>query len=55
MKCSHEIQSEILKGKNEKLVSENNELKAWIREVELKNDALEKENEILRKCLKEVL
>lgn len=50
-----DFQSEVLKGKNEKLVSENNELKAWIREVELKNDALEKENEILRKCLKEVL
>ena len=26
-----------------------------LRECELKNDALEKENEILRKCLKEVL
>lgn len=33
----------------------NKELYDWIREIEMQNDKLTNENEILRKCLKEVL
>lgn len=47
--------NEELKEITKKLQIKNKELYDWIREIEMQNDKLTNENEILRKCLKEVL
>lgn len=47
--------NEDLKGAVNKLQLKNKELYDWIRDMEKKNDKLTNENEILRKCLKEIL
>lgn len=47
--------NEELKEIAKKLQIKNKELYDWIRDIEKKNDKLTNENEILRKCLKEVL
>lgn len=47
--------NENLKEVVKKLQLKNKELYDWIRDIEKKNDKLTNENEILRKCLKEVL
>ena len=47
--------NEELKEITKKLQIKNKELYDRIRDIEKKNDKLTNENEILRKCLKEVL
>lgn len=44
-----------LKELNQKYSNENIEVKRWIREIESKNDALQRENESLKMCLKNLI
>lgn len=41
--------------KTNELIIRNRELAEWMQQIESKNDELQKENELLRKVLKEVL
>lgn len=41
--------------KTNELIIRNRELAEWMQQIEIKNDELQKENELLRKVLKEVL
>lgn len=41
--------------KNNELIIRNRELAEWMQQIEIKNDELQKENELLRKVLKQVL
>lgn len=44
-----------LKELNKKYSNENLEIRKWINEIENKNDALQRENESLKMCLKNLI